>query len=86
VSHIARMKIYTKTGDEGTSSLYSGARRQKDDAIFHALGDVDELNSAVGLSRDLLTDLDSKTAEQVMARQSDADEVFTLCLARLRST
>jgi cob(I)alamin adenosyltransferase len=61
------MKIYTKTGDEGTSSLYSGARRQKDDAIFHALGDVDELNSAVGISRDLLADLDPKTAEQVQA-------------------
>ena len=59
------MKIYTKTGDSGTSSLYSGARRQKDDAIFQALGDVDELNSALGISRDLVADVDPQTAEQV---------------------
>ena len=81
------MKIYTKTGDTGTSSLYSGARRQKDDAIFHALGDVDELNSAVGISRDLLADLDSKTSDQVRTRPPvDADEVCIRCLALADST
>jgi Cobalamin adenosyltransferase len=63
-----RRKIYTKTGDAGTSSLYSGARRQKDDVIFHALGDVDELNSAVGVSRDLVANLDPQLAEQVTLR------------------
>lgn len=50
---IDAMKIYTKTGDTGTSALYSGERRSKDEDTFAALGDIDELNSTLGLARDL---------------------------------
>ena len=43
-------KIYTKTGDDGTTGLASGERVSKDSARVSAYGDVDEANSAIGLS------------------------------------
>jgi cob(I)alamin adenosyltransferase len=46
------MKIYTKTGDEGTTSLFGGKRVSKADLRINAYGTVDELNSWLGLLRD----------------------------------
>src|ERR1700712_1910795 len=42
-------KIATRTGDDGTTGLGDGSRVQKDDARIAAIGDVDELNSQVGV-------------------------------------
>ena len=43
-------KIYTRTGDEGTTGLVDGSRRAKHDLRLEAIGEVDELNSAVGFA------------------------------------
>jgi cob(I)alamin adenosyltransferase len=45
------MKIYTKTGDAGETGLFGGGRVPKDHIRVQAYGDVDELNSAVGVAR-----------------------------------
>jgi cob(I)alamin adenosyltransferase len=46
------MKIYTKTGDQGTTSLFGGKRVSKSDLRIDTYGTVDELNSWIGLMRD----------------------------------
>ncbi|KTE11369.1 cob(I)yrinic acid a,c-diamide adenosyltransferase [Sphingopyxis sp. H115] len=43
-------KIYTRTGDDGTTGLVDGSRIAKSDALMAAIGDVDEANSAVGIA------------------------------------
>ena len=44
-----KSNLYTKTGDNGMSSLYNGERVKKDSVYFECLGDLDELNSNLGL-------------------------------------
>ena len=46
---IKKSTIYTRTGDKGKSSLYNGDRVNKDSMYFECLGDIDELNSNLGL-------------------------------------
>lgn len=45
------VKIYTKTGDTGDTSLFDGTRVKKDDARVDAYGEVDEMNAWLGLAR-----------------------------------
>ncbi|MDB5226920.1 MAG: cob(I)yrinic acid a,c-diamide adenosyltransferase [Bacteroidota bacterium] len=63
------MKIYTKTGDKGTTALYGGKRLSKGELRIEAYGTVDELNSFLGLVAanlqekeysDLFTDIQSR--------------------------
>ena len=61
-------KIYTRTGDDGTTGLVDGSRVSKTNARLHAIGEVDETNSALGV------------AVQALA----ADEGETLLVAELR--
>ena len=42
-------KIYTRTGDSGTTGMAGGARVKKDDVLLHAIGDIDELNSQLAV-------------------------------------
>ena len=46
------MKVYTKTGDKGTTALFGGTRVPKDHIRIESYGTVDELNSYIGLIRD----------------------------------
>ena len=46
----AQLKIYTKTGDAGTTGLYGGKRVAKDSPRIEAYGDVDELNAVLGMT------------------------------------
>jgi cob(I)alamin adenosyltransferase len=52
------VKIYTRTGDTGETSLFDGTRVKKDDPRVDAYGDVDELNAWLGLTRSSLADRD----------------------------
>ncbi len=45
------MKIYTRTGDDGTTGLFGGARVRKDDPRVEAYGTVDEVGAAIGMAR-----------------------------------
>jgi len=49
-------KIYTRTGDNGTTGLVAGPRRKKHDLRVESYGDVDEVNSCIGLVRQHLAD------------------------------
>jgi cob(I)alamin adenosyltransferase len=56
------MKIYTKTGDQGTTSLFGGTRVAKHHIRIESYGTVDELNSHIGLVRDQEIEGSSKKA------------------------
>ena len=57
------MKIYTKTGDAGTTALFGGTRVPKHHIRIESYGTVDELNSYIGLIRD--QDIDQNAKDQL---------------------
>ena len=67
------MKIYTKTGDQGQTSLYGGTRVSKFNLRIEAYGTTDELNSYLGLIRD--QKIDKRSLETIIKIQN---EIFTL--------
>lgn len=69
------MKIYTRTGDDGTTGLFGGSRVKKGSLRVEAYGTVDETNAAIGRARVSLSS-DHRDIDEVLARvQSD---LFTL--------
>ena len=64
-------KIYTRTGDDGTTGLGDGQRVRKDGARVSAYGTVDEANSAIGLARVLLRESDTKVSAMLLRIQND---------------
>jgi len=67
------MKIYTKTGDLGETSLFGGKRLPKNHLRIEAYGTVDELNSWLGLLRDSL-----ESDETRMLLKAIQDRLFTI--------
>jgi cob(I)alamin adenosyltransferase len=67
------MKVYTKTGDKGETSLFGGTRVSKGHLRIHTYGTVDEVNSYIGLLRDLCAD-ETRVVELVRIQ----DRLFTL--------
>jgi cob(I)alamin adenosyltransferase len=67
------MKIYTKTGDKGTTALFGGTRVAKHHIRIESYGTVDELNSHIGLIRD--QEIDARSKETLIHIQ---DRLFTL--------
>ncbi len=67
------MKIYTKTGDKGITSLFGGTRVPKHHIRIEAFGAIDELNSYIGLVRD--QKIDNSIANKLITIQS---ELFTI--------
>ena len=69
-------RIYTRRGDDGSTGLFGGPRVRKDDLRVAAYGEVDELNSALGLAREELLAPEHKDVLAILdALQS---ELFTL--------
>ncbi|QNJ96732.1 cob(I)yrinic acid a,c-diamide adenosyltransferase [Constantimarinum furrinae] len=67
------MKIYTKTGDKGTTALFGGTRVPKHHIRIESYGTVDELNSYIGLIRD--QKIDARSKELLIHIQ---DKLFTV--------
>jgi cob(I)alamin adenosyltransferase len=63
------VKLYTRTGDTGETSLFDGSRARKDDPRVDAYGDIDELNAWLGFIRAL--GLDPSVGAELAAVQRD---------------
>lgn len=68
------LKVYTKTGDKGKTSLLGGAKVDKSDERIAAYGTVDELNAFIGLLRDSILENDQAKSQLLITQEN----LFTL--------
>lgn len=62
------MKLYTKLGDDGSTSLYGGRRVMKDDIRIEVSGEIDELNAHIGLLSAMVEGDVSEILDEIQAR------------------
>ena len=63
------LKIYTRTGDKGQTSLYDQTRVNKDDIRVESYGTIDELNSSLGLAKQFIQEPNLRTDIERIQRQ-----------------
>lgn len=68
-------KIYTRTGDDGTTGMADGSRASKADALFVVMGDVDELNAHIGM---ILAQISALTADKAQRFTAISDSLSTV--------
>jgi len=69
------MKIYTKTGDQGNTSLYDGSKVPKDHLLLECIGELDELNAELGC---VLASIDESFGTIVLLVQRTQSSLFDL--------
>lgn len=82
------MKIYTRTGDRGTTALVGGSRTSKDDIRVEAYGTVDELMAHIGYLHDLLGQHDTEDVAISVRLQGELEVILDrlmVCAALLAS-
>jgi len=65
------VRIYTKKGDDGTTSLWYGGRKPKDDVRIEAYGSIDEAGSALGVARSLCGPEDAELRADILRLQNE---------------
>ncbi len=72
---VSLTRIYTKTGDDGSTGLAGGARRRKHDLRVEAYGTIDEANAAVGMARLATKDIHPQVDAVLLVIQNDLFDV-----------
>ena len=54
---MGKVRVYTKTGDKGTTSLYDGTRVDKDSIRVESYGTIDELNATLAIAKNYVNDI-----------------------------
>lgn len=81
------MKIYTKTGDAGDTALYGGERRSKADQRIESYGNVDELQSMLGVAAAELGEIQTEWAQALISEiETIQGDTFVICCELARTT